>query len=347
MADVHFCNLCDRSVPLADVQSGATVRLGDRLLCPDCHELIARASGRGRGGGGLALAGLVAALFGWAAVVAVWLLAAGRLDGVDSGLAELRGDLGGDLERSARAAAEQTASLGQDLALLGGELRALREAQELQGEDLRRELARLGSELDALTPLAGTVDQLGQRLARSEASVSVIEDRHTAFRANQEGLRDRVMRLEDQTKALAAAAPQAADSEFAPEVTALLRKLQDEDPEVRYGALEKLQAIQDERLLPSLYPLLGDPYEFTRFLAAHTFAEWDAKPAVPHLIEALLDEVAFVREAAVRALRRITGQNFGYQHDGDGDAARAARQVAYEQWKTWWSANGEAFLAGS
>ncbi len=346
MADVHFCNLCDRSVPLAEVQDGSSVRLGDRLLCPDCLELIGKADVGGGGGGGLGVVSLVAALLGWAAAIFLWFQIGSASDGLDGQIGDTKGELTGQIEASAIASAAAAQGNREDLALLREELQVLRDGHEALGQATSLGLEEAQSSLAGLAPLAAEQDKLSQRFGKFEATLSVVEDRQRASRSNQEGLRDRLKRLEDMTDALAAAAPKEDESAFSAEISALLRKLQDEDPEVRYGALEKLSAMQDERLLPHLYPLLADPYEFTRFLAAHTFSEWDARPAVPHLVEALMDEVTFVREAAVRALRRITGQNFGYQHEGDGEQAKAERQAAYELWKTWWQANGAEFLKG-
>ncbi|RMH04126.1 MAG: HEAT repeat domain-containing protein [Planctomycetota bacterium] len=345
MAEVHFCNLCDRSVPLAEVQDGSCARSGERLLCPDCLELLGRA-GLGRAGGGLAWAALVAALLGWAAAALLWWQLQVSGDELEGSLNLARGELDRAVAEAGERAAAGDAALAEDLSLVREEVLTLRRAQEDLAATVEGGFARLQSGLEALAPLAAAQDELAQRFGRVEATLSVVEDRQRSNRANLDGLRDRIQALEAATAALAAAAPPAEEETFSGEVSALLRKLQDEDPEVRYGALEKLSSIPDERLLPHLYPLLADPYEFTRFLAAHTFGEWDARPAVPHLIEALLDEVAFVREAAVRSLRRITGQNFGYQHDGEGEQARAAREAAYRQWKSWWEANGAAFLAG-
>jgi hypothetical protein len=57
------------------------------------------------------------------------------------------------------------------------------------------------------------------------------------------------------------------------------------------------------------------------------------------LIEALLDDYGFVRQAAMKSLRRITAQNFGYNHDGNAEAL----QAGYELWKSWWASNGTNF----
>jgi alkanesulfonate monooxygenase SsuD/methylene tetrahydromethanopterin reductase-like flavin-dependent oxidoreductase (luciferase family) len=41
----------------------------------------------------------------------------------------------------------------------------------------------------------------------------------------------------------------------------------------------------------------------------------------------------------MKSLRRITAQNFGYNHDGNAEAL----QAGYELWKSWWASNGTNF----
>ena len=343
MAEVHFCNLCDQSIPLAEIETGRSVRIGDRVLCGQCRDVVARAV-PGRAGGGGAFWPAVLALLGWGAAALVWFDAR-------SERGELQAALDG-LAATSRAQGEEQSdelqrigdALNEKLALQQSAVAALQDGQSRLEGELRTKVGDLQQSFDAWSEYPAEQERMLARLSQLEAGLSVVEDRQRAQRSTQESMRDELGRIGDRMERVAAATAQEnpADSPFSPEVSGLLRKLQDDDPEVRYSTLEKLAALQDERLLPHLYPLLADPYEFTRFLAAHTFGDWDAQPAVPHLIEALLDEVGFVREAAVRSLRRVTGQNFGYDHETDAEK----RRRGYEAWKTWWDANGEAFLRG-
>ncbi len=342
MTEVRFCNLCDRSVPEGEIQEGAALLVEGRVLCPECRPLLARAVGRRRGGGGpavllafLALAGVGA--LGWEG----WRLA-GELDGRAETLAA-------SLDRTGREEAVARGELARSLAdtrsLLADRLDAREAEQATALQEMAARLDRMEESLGALERLAGELASIQEKLGLLEGETAVAGDRQRALRATLERIRDRVEVLESRAALAAAAgareATEGAAESFPPEVTRLLRSLQAEDPRERYDALEKLASRQDLRLLPHIYPLLADPYEFVRFLAAHTLGEWEARPAVPHLIEALLDEKPFVAEAAVGALRRLTGQDFGF----DPGASQEARRRVHDAWLAWWREHGEEFLA--
>ncbi len=348
MAEVFFCNHCDQSVPLVEIEEGHAFRSGDRVLCSSCREhledaLLPRNTGGGRG---LVLA-LFVGLIGWAAAGGVWFQARQAREGLATGLESRLAGIERDLASQARSLREQLAKEGENRSLLGGQVAALRDEQAGAWKEAQSKLQTIQATVEQFQQFAVDMEKTIQKVEELDATFAVTRDRLSAQRSAQEGLRDELARLSDRVKELDRTASaerrkKEAASEFSPEIAALLRQLQDDDPEVRYNALERLQKVQDPKLLPHILPLLADPYEFTRFLAAHTLGEWGARPAVPHLIEALMDEVGFVRQAAVTTLRRLTGQNFGYDHN----ASLEERRKGYRSWKTWWAANGEAFLAG-
>ena len=340
MAELSFCNLCDHSIPDSELRDGSASRVGDRALCGKCLALLVEVVEPPKS----SAVPLLATLLALAALASCVMLLL-RIDG-------LKSDLSASLDRLEMTRAADLKETGDDIQMvrrLFVEETSLFENQfELLRGGLQSQGARIGEQVFQLDSSAMEVKQINavqsdllSRLSRVESTASVLEDRQRAQRSTQENLRDQLTRVGGQLDKLQAAAPTPDEDIFSGEVSALLRSLQGDDPEVRYDALEKLSGIQDPRLLPHIFPLLADPYEFTRFLAAHTLGDWEAKAAVPHLIEALLDEVKFVREAAVRSLRRITAQNLDYQHDGDDEQLRAG----YQQWKTWWEANKEAFMA--
>lgn len=340
MAELSFCNLCDHSIPDSELRDGSASRVGDRALCGKCLALLVEVVEPPKS----SAVPLLATLLALAALASCVMLLL-RIDG-------LQGDLSAALDRLEMTRAADLQETGDDIQmvrrLLVEETSLFENQFELLRGGLQSQGVRIGEQVFQLDSAAMEVKQINavqsdllSRLSRVESTASVLEDRQRAQRSTQENLRDQLTRVGGQLDKLQAAAPTPDEDIFSGEVSALLRRLQGDDPEVRYDALEKLSGIQDPRLLPHIFPLLADPYEFTRFLAAHTLGDWEAKAAVPHLIEALLDEVKFVREAAVRSLRRITAQNLDYQHDGDDEQLRAG----YQQWKTWWEANKEAFMA--
>ena len=53
---------------------------------------------------------------------------------------------------------------------------------------------------------------------------------------------------------------------------------------------------------------------------------------VEWLIEGLSHKEDAIRETAINALRRLTGEYFGYHHD----LPRKEREAAAERWAAWW-----------
>ena len=51
MPEVYFCNLCDQSVPLVEIEEGKARRVGDRVLCHTCRTLLGTSIGRGGASG--------------------------------------------------------------------------------------------------------------------------------------------------------------------------------------------------------------------------------------------------------------------------------------------------------
>lgn len=69
-----------------------------------------------------------------------------------------------------------------------------------------------------------------------------------------------------------------------------------------------------------------------RFTAIIELGKVGSRRSVPALIPRLLDDDAFARIAAVRILRKLTSQHFGY----DPDAAQDERERLAKTWTQWW-----------
>ncbi len=341
MAELHFCNVCDASVPLADIESGSAVRAGDRCICPGCRDLLDTQS---TASGPMGLVGTVLAVLALFASVWVWWDRGEKHDnfrtevqaafttqktGYDNKLDNKLGEIRELIDQESGLTATQLSTISDRLAVLS--------------QDAEKQFEELRTQTEQFAQFAMEMESQGKRLGQAEASVQVLGERQREQRGAQETLRDQIDLLGVQLREMAERGPAssgAAEEAFAPKITGLLRQLQSDDQDQRLDALEKLSGQNDDRLIPHLIPLLTDPYEFNRFYAAKTMGDWRAKSSVPHLIESLLDESSFVRQAAATSLRQITSQNFGY----DYQAEEASRQKAYESWKTWWSTNGKSFL---
>ncbi len=334
MTEVHFCNLCDQSVPDELLHRGTAVAHGGRVLCPVCAETVVRAADErlGRSLRRGKWVPLFVGLLAWGAAAFVWL----EVRGLDE-------DLGGRVEAQARLQGVAVSDLRRDLDRLRGELSARLEAVAARVDGLAVAQAELGAahgaRLDAieseLADLAAVQDALarfGERLTVAETGQRVQAQEFADLRSALEILRDRIAELD--AKVAAGPAPTTPEGDFDPEVRTLLEQLADPDPLNRNLALEKLGRYDDPRLAEAVLPLLDDDYEMNRFYAAEDLKRWKAREAVPGLIERLADDYSFVRKAANEALVAITGQDFGFEHK----APEADRRAAQERWQAWWQA---------
>ena len=123
----------------------------------------------------------------------------------------------------------------------------------------------------------------------------------------------------------------------------LLADLQHTNAGIRLDAIYALGETGDAEVIPHLVPMLTDVDLFVRMATARMLEDLDARSAVPALIDALDDSQSAVREAAMVALRQITGKDFRFE-PVDTDAERAKKVKA---WRAWWKKSGEAFLSGS
>jgi hypothetical protein len=124
--------------------------------------------------------------------------------------------------------------------------------------------------------------------------------------------------------------------------TTYLPDLQHANGGLRLEAVYALGETGDPDVVPHLTPMLLDEDLFVRMATARMLDELEVKSAVPALIEALDDVQGAVREAAVVALRRITGEDMGFNPVGS-DVDRAKRLKA---WRDWWKRRGDDFLTG-
>ncbi len=341
MAELHFCNVCDSSVPLADIESGAALRAGDRCICPNCRDLMDTQT---TAAGPMGLVGTVLAILALVAAVWVWWDQGKKQESFRLEVQESFSIQGKGYDNKLDHKISQIRELlDQESGLTSTQLATISDRLAMLGQDAEKQFEELRTQTEQFAQFALEMESLGKRLGQAEASLQVLGERQREQRGAQETLRDQIDLLGVQLREMAERGPAssgAAEEAFAPKITGLLRQLQSDDEDERLDALEKLSGQNDDRLIPHLIPLLTDPYEFNRFYAAKTMGDWRAKNAVPHLIESLLDEIAFVRQAAAQSLRQITSQNFGYDYQAEEDA----RKASYESWKTWWSTNGKTFL---
>lgn len=81
---------------------------------------------------------------------------------------------------------------------------------------------------------------------------------------------------------------------------------------------------------------LDSPAGVERVQGIMTVRERNITAEIPRLIAFLDDEDVSVRMTSARALRDMTGQNFGYVAHAD----EHERREAAAKWRAWWNARG-------
>jgi len=241
--------------------------------------------------------------------------------------------------------------------------------------DLQTNIARQSQEKDAyvresLQSVTGTMDEkfvnLGSRLGRNENAVEALrqstsEDRRAlerdlkgatdaagvatkAVESTQENvgyLTDRVVALEEVLEG-GMTSDGGSDDGRQPSWVSYLPELKDASAGNRWNAVTVLGDTEDPRVVPHLLPMLDDEDVFVRMATARVLGDLGSAAAIPGLINALSDGQAAVREAAVVALRLLSGKDFRFDPLGkEGD-----RNKAQSAWRKWWADNSEDLSGG-
>ncbi len=365
-----ICDLCGDGVPGVDLEEGRAYRRGPRLICAQCD--------RAMGGGGAlpegpsesdsagaakprprrvrpantglwAVASLTAVLAGWglwqahqmrvenqrlAASLSEWQSEQDRqwtrfLSRQDEtwererGALETRMQSGDEAGRAAWQDSVQTVE--QRLADWQRAWNQEREAQSVTLQALRDRIDAWQGEWQAL-----------------ETTLAQLEDLQVATgQAVQSDLLAPSQRM-DQLETMAVPAEEPPTGVQAAPWFAITADLQHEEVAIRLDAVYSLEQSRDVRICPYLRPLLQDSDSLIRLAVARILAEYRFRPATPDLIAGLEDPVLSVRDGFIKALRRITGRQFGFR----AAARETERERPLESWRNWWIARGEAFLRG-
>ncbi|MEE2941565.1 MAG: HEAT repeat domain-containing protein [Planctomycetota bacterium] len=391
--DIHFCDLCNESVPASDFAIGRAFRRKGRVVCAQCDAAMGGARSAGSESSepaapstsvapppvtasspspastelaaeapaeaARAWPGVFGLMAGTAALVAVGVggvLVLDRLDGIQGESQAIRSEnqrAKSDLRAEQRAA---LAPLREEITAAADRTEraaaAAAEAQSARIAQLEQQLAaassreaELRASIEAVRALVGESRRaVDAERARDAVLVAKI-DQVVEFHGN------RLIDLEERIReagALVAAGvvpPGAAgtpDPSAGPAWEPLVAELASEDAAVRLQAAYDLGETGDTAVVPHLLPMLSDADVFVRMVTAQALDTLQARLAVPALIARLGDDTITVREAALIALRNITGQRFGYEPD----ARQADRDRKLEQWRTWWRREGDDFLSG-
>lgn len=367
--EIHFCDLCNESVPEPDLHAGRAVRRKGRVICSACERAMSHSLASEP-------APLALASLGPGATVAFDAPAsAGPAPAGQAASAPSRGNgalwlasiaLGGlvgaifVLDDRLRAAGDSTEEVGSRLA-----------AVEAQNEDLARKLDEARASSQAITArLDESLGLIRQRATRTSEEFDGLRKDLLAERATLDALRTelaaarenarrgeidvekrfadlsaRLAKSEDERATLAnrlegvagdaakAAATPAPAPVVVPEAAwkAHVADLKSTNEGLRIQAIEELRKSLDPEVVAHLVPMLADPNVFVRIATARSLGQLKAKPAVGPLIDLLEDAESVVREHAYLALRGITSQDLKFDPLAN-ESERAKRVKAWRDW---------------
>lgn len=343
--ELQFCDLCGRSIPQKEIESGAARTVAGKTIGACC------------------LAGLVQDLPVQSAAVGPPSGASGK-PLLFATLVVLAGVLGAayyvDLKGADRDPRTSLAAMQGRLAALEKAVDDQERMRRLQGEDmvrdvaarmqgpfdrlradlvaLRGDLPKSGTGLDAIKArLTGVLGKLDDLVARQGAIESRLASSLTAVREELANV-DRSLVDLRRKSAVQESTNGKSDASRRPVATLpdnLGRKvdqLDNDDPGVRWSAVDELIRSGDKRVLPYLLPKLKDPDPFVRRLCAEGFAQIGDVDSCGSLIEALADKEAIVRESAYKSLVKLSGKKIAF----DPEASESARRGMVRKWQQWW-----------
>ncbi len=370
---IHFCDICNESVPQTDLGAGkAYVRKG-RVVCATCDNAMSRFEAESRGdkaaaqeaapaeaaspeveaarteltarsGAGSLVAVTVASLAILVTVAAATILAE-RIRNVEQGAIRSMGDVRSDMEYRANLLESDLRSARDEdqanLEFVQEELLGLR--SEVRDESLARQasVAAVRAEFDAALTRFGELDAVVKAATRNGSELDSVNRTLLAFSGDLQNVAERIAELEvggilvTPEMDLIASGP--------PAWTGLVDELTSDNAGSRWSAVQALGETGDVQVVPHLIPMLTDADIFVRMATARILGDLRAMQAIPALIQALNDGEASVREASVVTLRALSGRNFRF----DPSASVSERQRRIQAWEAWWSENESDLLGKS
>lgn len=357
---IHFCDLCNESVPQSDIDQGRAVVRKGRIVCRACDRAMSHAethavkplaaadatSGAPSGSSGAprARSGAWFGLAGLAAAIAVFMWSSRALErlgeraaSTDANLAaatERTRALEGRLDAALRTSDESAARMREDIAETRAAIQAgLVESAAARGRS-ESESARLLAVLDALD---------ARVREQSDANTSRWNDLKARIARNEQDQQLSVERLSELESGIRASAHERAPvAPGEPSWSFLLEDLASSDAGTRWQAVANLGDTKDPNVLPHVFPMLRDPDVFVRMAAARVLGDVRSPSSIGPLIDALEDREAPVREAAYGSLRAVSGK----EHPFDPLASEAEREKRVKAWREWWKKEQESSASG-
>ena len=368
--DLYFCDICDESIPVTDLDRGMAFRRGDRVVCAACDNSMSPKSATDAVDGQAASAipeaaagsaetpspsqvaatgsavpvtsppGSASVGFLKFALLGLLVFFASqersRLIGVqERSQASIDGLLAADESADQRFSDFQTtiSRSDQEQAIsVNAQVLKVSGDSEAGLVNLRARLGRIENSLEALRQ-EGVKDRqsLGEELRGLEAELSVSKGGFGELAGVVEGIGERTASLEDLLQGGLSLGPSLDAKGKAPRWAATLVDLTDASAGNRWTAVTALGDTGDKRVVPHLLPMLKDDDVWVRMAAARVLGELGSLEAVSALIGSLGDVQVAVREVAVVSLRLISGKDFRFDPLGK----ESDRDKARAAWRKW------------
>jgi len=351
--NLYFCDLCNESIPQADLDLGRAVRRNERLICAACEAAMSGSHARPapttpaplaaphipqpvrESSSGSSIAA-VALAFSSVALVAGIGAATYLFWRLEDGFVATRQRLA-DLERSApepartvaAALAEESRTRESEAAETRASIQAL-SAHLAELEQGNAQVSALERRVEKLDERFGAVDDLASRVQHQAGVIDQLNETVAAIS---------VARPTEPREEAPARRPEVAEKQPPPAPEASrpawerwVPDLSSPDSGTRWQAVQGLGGSHDVAVVPHLVPMLADTDIFVRMAACRHLGDLGSVEAIPKLIDALEDEEASVREAALVALRSLSGQSIPF----DPLARESDRSRRVKDWRDWW-----------
>ena len=355
--DVVFCDLCEVSVSVAELASGAAIRHRGKVIGPCCLGALrsgAPAAAPSSAGPASAAASSASAdgrifpiaIVLLAAVAAATIFLDQRFTSADS-----RWQKG---QEQLFAAQQEQGQLLQRV-----DMAADAAVRRVDLDALQTRLQELAAGLPRSEDVTKQLGALAQELAAARQDVRGVAEREVDYRPlfdEQRGRQQRMLELlatlrEAAANPAPAPAPtvvpppeQPVDAStpansLPPALAAQVAKLKSAEASVRFVAVDELFRSKNADVLVHLLPMAKDADPFVRRLTIDGLRDHKRADVVEVLLAGLADADENVRDTAWGSLKILTGQKLPFEATGSKDV----RARALGRWQEWWDKNKATF----
>lgn len=339
--EVHFCNVCNQSIPETALESGAAVRVEGRIVPVATPEAAVTRHPAAPARSALVVAGLVVV----AAVAASAIYLDWRMTESESRVRDEVASMSGSLGRSSDRldALDRRLATTSSVADLVPLQDAVGDARELIRSDVRELQGLLVAAAAREAELKDSLKELEAALVQQTARFTLLQDELGAVARDVSDLLARPAAAPVEARRTDVPTPPSGEPEAAGGLPAELAhhvmRLSDADDGTRFEAVDQLLMSKDERIYPHLLPLAKDPDLFVRRLVLEGLSEYRSPESVEAMLTALADPEEVVRHTAYLGLKRLTGEDIAF----DAGASADQRGAMQRRWRQWWERNRDSF----